>query len=176
MPRVIITHDIREVDRWLAGKDERAAAMPGATGVTDLVALDGGNQAAVTFETDDQIPVFLQEPVPCRGDKGGVVGRWAHECVDHRWHPPANSSQVQTQIGVQVVGEVQRDLSGRTRSRDEPDPHLVRAHGRAAGLRRWFRPFCVMVRVWDHRAPEARGAVRRHGRPTSRRRGRIAAL
>lgn len=53
MPRVIITHDIREVDRWLAGKEERAAAMPGATGVTDLVALDGGKQAAVTFETDD---------------------------------------------------------------------------------------------------------------------------
>ncbi len=53
MPRVIITHDIREVDRWLAGKDERAAAMPGATGVTDLVALDGSKRAAVTFETDD---------------------------------------------------------------------------------------------------------------------------
>ena len=53
MPRVIITHAIREVDRWLAGKDERAAAMPGASGVTDLVALDGSNQAAVTFETDD---------------------------------------------------------------------------------------------------------------------------
>jgi hypothetical protein len=53
MPRVIITHDIREVDRWLAGKDERAAAMPGTTGVTDLVAMDGSNRAAVTFETDD---------------------------------------------------------------------------------------------------------------------------
>ena len=53
MPRVIITHDIHDVDRWLAGKDERAAAMPGATGVADLVAMDGSNQAAVTFETDD---------------------------------------------------------------------------------------------------------------------------
>ncbi len=53
MPRVIITHAIQEVDRWLAGKDERAAAMPGATGVTDLVALDGANQAAVSFDTDD---------------------------------------------------------------------------------------------------------------------------
>jgi hypothetical protein len=53
MPRVIITHDIRERDRWLAGHDERAAAMPGTTGVTDLVAMDGSNQAAVTFETDD---------------------------------------------------------------------------------------------------------------------------
>ena len=53
MPRVIITHDIHEVDRWLAGKDERAAAMPGATGVTDLVAADGSAKAAVSFDTDD---------------------------------------------------------------------------------------------------------------------------
>jgi hypothetical protein len=53
MPRVIITHAIREPDRWLACSDERAAAMPGTTGVTDLLAMDGSNQAAVTFETDD---------------------------------------------------------------------------------------------------------------------------
>ncbi|MFZ2012748.1 MAG: hypothetical protein WAV00_02905 [Nocardioides sp.] len=53
MPRVIITHNIRDVDRWLAGKDERAAVMPGTARVTDLVALDGSGQAAVTFETDD---------------------------------------------------------------------------------------------------------------------------
>ncbi len=53
MPRIIITHAIHDVDRWLGGKDERAAAMPGATGVTDLVAMDGSKQAAVTFETDD---------------------------------------------------------------------------------------------------------------------------
>ena len=52
VPRIIITHAIHEVDRRLAPKDERAAAMPGATGVTDLVAMDGSNQAAVTFETD----------------------------------------------------------------------------------------------------------------------------
>ena len=56
VPRIIITHDIREVDRWLAGKDERAAAMPGATGVTDLVALDGSNKAAVSFDTEDVGP------------------------------------------------------------------------------------------------------------------------
>jgi len=53
VPRVIITHAIQDVDRWLAGKAERAAAMPGATEVTDLVAMDGSNQAAVAFDVDD---------------------------------------------------------------------------------------------------------------------------
>lgn len=53
MPRVIITHAIQDVDRWLAGKAERAAAMPGATDVTDLVAMDGSKQAAVTFDVED---------------------------------------------------------------------------------------------------------------------------
>jgi hypothetical protein len=50
MPRVIITHAIQDVDRWLAGKAERAAAMPGAT---DLVAMDGSKQAAVAFDVED---------------------------------------------------------------------------------------------------------------------------
>ncbi len=128
-------------------------------------------------EADDQIPVFLQEPVPCRGDEGGVVGRWMHECVDHGWHPPLDGGQVQTQLGVQVVCEGRCNLSGRTRSRDEPDRHLVRAHGGAAGLRRGFRPSCVMVRVSDHHCvvkQEARSGGMDGAR--TRRRGRIAAL
>ena len=53
MPRVVITHAVQDVDRWLRGKDERAAALPGATNVTDLVALDGSKQAGVTLDLDD---------------------------------------------------------------------------------------------------------------------------
>ena len=53
MPRIVITHAVQDVDRWLKGKDERAAAMPGATDVTDLVAMDGSNHAAVAFDIDD---------------------------------------------------------------------------------------------------------------------------
>jgi hypothetical protein len=78
MPRVIITHDIREVDRWLAGKEERAAAMPGATAVTDLVALDGSNRAAVTFETDDldRLKAMLESMPPevaAQAESHGVI-------------------------------------------------------------------------------------------------------
>lgn len=53
MPRIVITHAVQDVDRWLKGKAERAAALPGATDVTDLVAMDGSNHAAVMFDIDD---------------------------------------------------------------------------------------------------------------------------
>ncbi len=53
MPRFVITHDVHDVDRWLAGKAERAAALPGATNTTDLVALDGSKHAAVAFDFAD---------------------------------------------------------------------------------------------------------------------------
>jgi muconolactone delta-isomerase len=53
MPKIVITHAVEDVERWLKGKAERAAAMPGATNVTDLVAMDGSNHAAVVFEVDD---------------------------------------------------------------------------------------------------------------------------
>ena len=53
MPKIVITHAVQDVDRWLKGKAERAAALPGATDVTDLVAMDGSNHAAVMFDIDD---------------------------------------------------------------------------------------------------------------------------
>ena len=53
MPRVVITHAVQDVDRWLKGKAERAAALPRATDVTDLVAMDGSNHAAVVFDIAD---------------------------------------------------------------------------------------------------------------------------
>jgi muconolactone delta-isomerase len=53
MPRVVITHAVQDVDRWVKGKAERAAALPGATDITDLVAMDGSNRAAVAFDIDD---------------------------------------------------------------------------------------------------------------------------
>jgi hypothetical protein len=53
MPRIIITHAVQDRDRWLSGKAERAESLPGATGMTDLVALDGSNHAALSFDFDD---------------------------------------------------------------------------------------------------------------------------
>ena len=53
MSKVVITHGVQDVQRWLSGKAERAAALAGATNVADLVALDGSNLAAVAFDIDD---------------------------------------------------------------------------------------------------------------------------
>jgi hypothetical protein len=53
VPRIVITHEVQDVARWLRGNAERAAALPGATDVTDLVAMDGSNHAAVAFDIDD---------------------------------------------------------------------------------------------------------------------------
>ncbi|WP_323099060.1 hypothetical protein [Intrasporangium sp. YIM S08009] len=58
MPRIVITHAIQDPQRWLAGKSERVAAAPGAREVTDLLALDGSNQAALSLEVDD-VEAFL---------------------------------------------------------------------------------------------------------------------
>ena len=49
MPRIVITHAVQDIDRWLKGKAERAAALPGAADGTGLVATDGSNHAAVAY-------------------------------------------------------------------------------------------------------------------------------
>ena len=53
MPRVVITHAVQDVGRWLGGKTERVETLPAATGFTDLVAMDGSNLAAIAFDIDD---------------------------------------------------------------------------------------------------------------------------
>ena len=55
MPKVVITHNVVDVDNWLKAKSERsvAAAGLGAANVVDHVAQDGSNSVALTFDTDD---------------------------------------------------------------------------------------------------------------------------
>jgi hypothetical protein len=54
MPKVVMTHKVVEVERWLKGKDERAAAMAAyATDVTDYVAMDGSNDVAISADIHD---------------------------------------------------------------------------------------------------------------------------
>lgn len=49
MPRIVLTHRVVDVERWLKGKGERAAAIASfGSDVTDYVAMDGSNQVAVT--------------------------------------------------------------------------------------------------------------------------------
>jgi hypothetical protein len=55
MPRVIVTHAVEDVQRWLKGKADRAAAIESGSGsnVTDYVAQDGSNNIAISAEVSD---------------------------------------------------------------------------------------------------------------------------
>jgi hypothetical protein len=54
MPKVVITHKVVDVERWLKGKAERASVISAyATQVTDFVAADGSNSIAVTADVHD---------------------------------------------------------------------------------------------------------------------------
>ena len=66
MSKILVTHDVKDVERWLQGKAERAAAFPGGGNVTDLVATDGSNRAAVLAEVDDldAFNAFMASPPP----------------------------------------------------------------------------------------------------------------
>ena len=80
MPRMVITHSVVDIERWLNGKEGRAEAIrsAGGTNVTDYVALDGTNNIAVTTEVDDPAPVkaMLASPPPevlARMEEHGVI-------------------------------------------------------------------------------------------------------
>lgn len=65
MPGVVITHDVVDIERWLKGKHERAAAIASVgTNVTDHVALDGSNRVAVSADIDDLAAVQALFDVP----------------------------------------------------------------------------------------------------------------
>ena len=54
MPKIVITHAVVDLERWLAGKAERAAVISAfATQVTDYVAMDGSNTIAITADVHD---------------------------------------------------------------------------------------------------------------------------
>jgi hypothetical protein len=55
MPKVVLTHAVVDVERWLQGKAERAEAIAAGTGsnVVDHVAADGSNNIAVTADVAD---------------------------------------------------------------------------------------------------------------------------
>jgi hypothetical protein len=80
MPKVVITHAVEEIDRWLAGHAGRAQAIESASGsnVTDFVAADGSNNIAITADVSDpeRLKSVLASPPPeilARMQEHGVV-------------------------------------------------------------------------------------------------------
>lgn len=80
MPKVVITHAVVDVERWLNGKADRAAAIESGSGsnVIDYVAHDGSNNIAITADVSDlgTLQAMLASPPPevlAKMEKHGVV-------------------------------------------------------------------------------------------------------
>jgi hypothetical protein len=79
MPRVVITHAVVDVQRWLEGKADRVSVISAVgTNVTDTVALDGSNQIALTVDVNDlaALQAMLASPPPevaALMEKHGVI-------------------------------------------------------------------------------------------------------
>lgn len=68
MPRVVLTHAVVDIDRWLRGKAERAEAIESGSGsnAVDYVAKDGSNNIAVSADVSDlaALQAMLASPPP----------------------------------------------------------------------------------------------------------------
>ena len=68
MPRIVITHAVADIERWLEGKADRAAAIKSGSGsnVIDFVAQDGSNNIAITADVADvnAMQAMLASPSP----------------------------------------------------------------------------------------------------------------
>jgi hypothetical protein len=68
MPRIVVTHAVEDLQRWLNGKAARAAAIESGSGsnVTDYVAQDGSNNIAVAADVSDlaAMGAMLDSPSP----------------------------------------------------------------------------------------------------------------
>lgn len=67
MPKMVVTHAVVEIERWLQGKAERAEVIGRyATDVTDYVAADGSSNVAVSADIQDMegLQKLMESPSP----------------------------------------------------------------------------------------------------------------
>jgi len=65
MPRIVATHEVKDVKHWASKGDERVEVFsPFATEVVSYVAADGSNQVAVSANIHDMegMMAFMQTP------------------------------------------------------------------------------------------------------------------
>ncbi|HYM85014.1 MAG TPA: hypothetical protein VEY67_12785 [Candidatus Dormibacteraeota bacterium] len=81
MTRIVLTHAVEDIERWLGFKDERRASIEamGGSNVVDHVAADGSKNVAVTADVADvsAIGAATASPPPELASllqKHGVVG------------------------------------------------------------------------------------------------------
>ncbi len=67
MPKMVVTHAVVDIERWLEGKAEPAELIgKWATNVVDYVAADGSNNVAITADLHDMdgLQAGLTSPSP----------------------------------------------------------------------------------------------------------------
>ena len=67
MPKMVLTHAVVDIERWLQGKADRVElASTWATNVTDYVAADGSSNVAVTADIHDMagLQAAMASPPP----------------------------------------------------------------------------------------------------------------
>jgi hypothetical protein len=79
MPKIVITHQVRDIETWLKGKAERVAMFsPFASHVTDHVAMDGSKNVAITADVHDMAgaQAMIASPTPevaAAAERHGVI-------------------------------------------------------------------------------------------------------
>lgn len=79
IPKIVLTHAVKDVDTWLKGKAERVAMFsPFASNVTDHVAMDGSNNVAISADIHDMASAqaILASPSPeqaAAAERHGVI-------------------------------------------------------------------------------------------------------
>jgi hypothetical protein len=79
MAKMVITHAVVDVERWLQGKSERVAEFGTfATNVTDRVAADGSSNVAITADIHDMAAAqaAMDSPSPdgaAAAERHGVI-------------------------------------------------------------------------------------------------------
>jgi hypothetical protein len=70
VPKIVVIHQVVDVERWLKGKEERVQVIgPYATEVTDHVAADGSRTVAVTANVHDMAGAQAMMASPSPEDK-----------------------------------------------------------------------------------------------------------
>ncbi len=66
MAKMVITHKVEDLEKWLKGKAERAEAIAhlGGKNVVDHVATDGSNNVAITADVSDPAAVATALAAP----------------------------------------------------------------------------------------------------------------
>jgi hypothetical protein len=103
MPKLVVTHAVVDIERWVNGKADRVAVFERfGTNVTDYVALDGSNTIAITADVNDLAgaQAMMASPSP---DVAAAMERHGVTPPDHRLHREVAGPQDRSAAGAESL-------------------------------------------------------------------------